>query len=106
MDLGKRAEGSSGDYWVDDPVYGLSRLTNRKIGDPTDQSLLTGQQLYILRTIALAAATISLSTGVIVGWWFVRMKRSFRHQYAPPLRTHLCHHDIGRPWGRMLTIDS
>jgi len=83
MDLGKRVEGSGGDYWVDDPVYGLSRLANRKIGDPTDLSLLTGQQLYILRAIALAAATISLSTGVIVGWWFVRMKRSFRHQYAP-----------------------
>ncbi|RPB04282.1 hypothetical protein L873DRAFT_1825841 [Choiromyces venosus 120613-1] len=79
MGLWKRAVGSSGDYWVDDPVYGLSRLANRKIGDPHDLSLLTGQQLYILRTIALASATISLSTGVIVGWWFVRMKRSFRH---------------------------
>ncbi|KAG0123815.1 G protein-coupled glucose receptor regulating Gpa2-domain-containing protein [Tuber indicum] len=79
MDLGKRAGGSGGEYWVDDPIYGLSRLANRKIGDPHDLSLLTGQQLYILRIIALAAATISLSTGVVVGWWFVRMKRSFRH---------------------------
>lgn len=77
-------EGSAGDYWVDDPVYGLSRLEGRRLDTlSNDMPILTGQELYILRTIALVGASISLASGVVVGWWFVRMKRSFRHQYAP-----------------------
>ncbi|KAF8532628.1 G protein-coupled glucose receptor regulating Gpa2-domain-containing protein [Trichophaea hybrida] len=42
-------------------------------------STLTGRQLYILRSIALSAASMSMVSGLLVGWWFVRMKRSFRH---------------------------
>lgn len=77
-------EGSAGGYWLDDPVYGLTRLEGRRLDTLTNElPILTGQQLYILRTIALVGASISLASGVVVGWWFVRMKRSFRHQYAP-----------------------
>lgn len=77
-------EGSAGGYWVDDPVYGLSRLEGRRLDTLTNEMpILTGQELYILRTIALVGASISLASGGVVGWWFVRMKRSFRHQYAP-----------------------
>lgn len=82
--LGKRMERSTGDYWVDDPVYGLSRLEGRRLDTLSNgMPVLTGQELYILRTIALVGASISLASGLVVGWWFVRMKRSFRHQYAP-----------------------
>lgn len=81
--LGKRMD-VTGDYWVDDPIYGLSKLDGRPLDSLSgDAPILTGQQLYILRTIALVGASISLVSGIIVGWWFVRMKRSFRHQYAP-----------------------
>lgn len=85
-------EGSIGDYWVDDPVYGLSSLEGRRLDAlSNDMPILTGQELYILRTIALVGASISLASGVVVGWWFVRMKRSFRHQYAPrELALHSC----------------
>lgn len=81
-----------GDYWVDDPIYGLSKLGGRTLDGPnSDTPVLTGQELYILRTIALVGASISLTSGVVVGWWFVRMKRSFRHQYAPrELALHGC----------------
>lgn len=77
-------EEGSNDRWVDDPIYGLSRLDGRALDSLNNNSpILTSQELYILRVIALVAASISLISGFVVGWWFVRMKRSFRHQYAP-----------------------
>jgi G protein-coupled receptor GPR1 len=66
--------------WIDDPVLGLTSMTGLNellYNGPT----LTGHQLYILRSIALTAASMSMVSGLLVGWWFVRMKRSFRHQY-------------------------
>lgn len=41
---------------------------------------LSESQLQTLRIIAISAACLSLATGSVVGYWFVRMKRSFRHQ--------------------------
>ncbi|RPB10547.1 family A G protein-coupled receptor-like protein [Morchella conica CCBAS932] len=73
-------EEGSNDRWVDDPIYGLSRLDGRALDSLNNNSpILTSQELYILRVIALVAASISLISGFVVGWWFVRMKRSFRH---------------------------
>lgn len=73
--------GATGSKWTDDPVYGLRRMTlsDEAEGNPT----LSDDQLYILRSIALAAASMSMVSGLLVGFWFIRMKRSFRHQYAP-----------------------
>ena len=42
----------------------------------------TNRELFVLRTIAIVAASISLTSGLLVGYWFIRMKRSFRHQYV------------------------
>lgn len=66
--------------WLDDPVYGLSLLSTQSTADAEELTpVLSGKQLYILRSIAIAAACISVISGLLVGWWFVRMKRSFRH---------------------------
>ena len=54
-------------------------LSDENEGKPA----LTDDQLYILRSIALTAASMSMVSGLLVGFWFIRMKRSFRHQYAP-----------------------
>ncbi|KAI5849221.1 G protein-coupled glucose receptor regulating Gpa2-domain-containing protein [Tricharina praecox] len=69
--------GATGSKWTDDPVYGLRRMTlsDEAEGNPT----LSDDQLYILRSIALAAASMSMVSGLLVGFWFIRMKRSFRH---------------------------
>ncbi|KAF8459588.1 G protein-coupled glucose receptor regulating Gpa2 C-term-domain-containing protein [Terfezia claveryi] len=41
--------------------------------------VMTHRELLILRSIAIFAASISLTSGLLVGYWFIRMKRSFRH---------------------------
>ena len=75
--------------WIDDPVYGLSMVSNASHVNATATSdaemrpRLNGQQLYALRVIAISAACASIASGLVVGWWFVRMKRTFRHQYVP-----------------------
>jgi len=51
--------------------------------DPELKDLgMTQRELVILRSIAIFAASISLTSGLLVGYWFIRMKRSFRHQYV------------------------
>jgi G protein-coupled receptor GPR1 len=75
----------SGEYskstlWLEDPVYGLIMADGHLTGHESEKPTLTGEQLYILRSIALASASVSVVSGVLVGWWFARMKRSFRHQ--------------------------
>ena len=72
--------GATGSKWTDDPVYGLRRMSE---GDDAGIPTLSDDQLYVLRSIALAAASMSMVSGLLVGFWFMRMKRSFRHQYAP-----------------------
>ena len=47
-----------------------------------DEPFMTPNQLLILRSIAITSASISLTSGLLVGYWFIRMKRSFRHQYV------------------------
>jgi G protein-coupled receptor GPR1 len=79
MQLGSRAyTGTTESRWIDDPVLGLMLSTNGTDSKPT----LSDHQLYTLRSIAISAACMSMASGMLVGWWFVRMKRSFRHQYV------------------------
>ncbi|KAF8463498.1 G protein-coupled glucose receptor regulating Gpa2-domain-containing protein [Kalaharituber pfeilii] len=47
--------------------------------DYEDPSVMSPRELLILRSIAIVAASISLTSGLLVGYWFIRMKRSFRH---------------------------
>lgn len=72
--------------WIDDPVNGLRMEFTQALNNsmPDIQPRLTGEQLYVLRSIALGAAGASIISGIVVGWWFVRMKRSFRHQFVFP----------------------
>lgn len=80
-------------YWVDDPTDGLSMIENPSglngsarwnttgLNAPNNEHpVLSGHQLHVLRAVAITAATVSVATGLIAGWWFIRMKRSFRHQ--------------------------
>lgn len=75
---------AKGTRWIDDPVTGLSMVPPRMGTDLEYRPTLTGQELYTVRVIALVSASASIVSGVVVGWWFVRMKRSFRHQYVLP----------------------
>ena len=46
----------------------------------------------VLLTLALTFASVSVLSTLAALYWFVKMKRSFRHEYAlpspPPLATH------------------
>ncbi|TGZ78419.1 hypothetical protein EX30DRAFT_397751 [Ascodesmis nigricans] len=67
--------------WINDPILGLTMLS-KGLGEDEindDRPILTREQLVVLRSIAIAAATLSILSGLLVGWWFARMKRSFRH---------------------------
>jgi G protein-coupled receptor GPR1 len=60
------------------------RLTTRATAVVEGGELpLSDSQLQSLRVIAISAACLSLASGLLVGYWFVRMKRSFRHQWVP-----------------------
>jgi hypothetical protein len=37
-------------------------------------------EIVILRALALTAATISMVAGLLSLYWFLRMRRTFRHQ--------------------------
>lgn len=42
--------------------------------------VLTPKQQLIIRTLAALFAAVSVLSALITFYWFVRMKRSFRHQ--------------------------
>ena len=46
---------------------------------------LTGKQQYINHMLALISASISLLAALVSTYWFVMMKKDFRHQYVPLL---------------------
>src|SRR5438067_1718946 len=58
----------------------LSELSRPNNGD----AQLGDDQLLIVRALALVSAAISLIFAVLVLYWFLHMKRSFRHQSVIP----------------------
>ena len=63
-------------------VHGRHRRT---LGDAppmlAEQSnTLSEQELVVLRALALTAGTISVLSGLLSLYWFLRMQRTFRHQ--------------------------
>jgi G protein-coupled glucose receptor regulating Gpa2 len=48
--------------------------------DMFDDINYTYHQEHVLRVLAVASSSISLATALVTGYWFVRMRRSFRHQ--------------------------
>lgn len=43
---------------------------------------LTTSQLKTLKLVSLSVACISISSALVAFYWFVRIRRSFRHEYA------------------------
>ena len=43
---------------------------------------LTTRQENVLQVLGLTFATISVASALLAGYWFVKMRRSFRHQYV------------------------
>ena len=41
---------------------------------------LDAHQVYVLRVLATTASSFSVASAVIAFYWFVKMRRSFRHQ--------------------------
>lgn len=42
--------------------------------------VLSQQQTYALHIASVAGASLSIIAGMVAMFWFVRMKRSFRHE--------------------------
>jgi hypothetical protein len=52
----------------------------------TTISLYTPPEKRDLRIIAISFASISLTAGIIMIYWFIRLqRRTFRHMYPPPI---------------------
>jgi uncharacterized membrane protein len=45
-------------------------------------TFLTSGQMRALRWIAVASASVSIMSAVVAMYWFLRMKRKFRHLYG------------------------
>lgn len=63
-------------------TYGILQSQPTMDLDFENPAVMTQRELLVLRAIAIVAASISLTSGLLVGYWFIRMKRSFRHQYV------------------------
>jgi G protein-coupled receptor GPR1 len=48
--------------------------------DVYENSNFSDHQQYVTKVLAVASSSISLATALVTGYWFVRMRRSFRHQ--------------------------
>lgn len=50
--------------------------------DHNDYHGLSNNQLFALKITSLVAGSISVVSVLVSSYWFVRMRRSFRHEYA------------------------
>jgi G protein-coupled receptor GPR1 len=41
---------------------------------------LDAHQVYVLRVLATTASSFSVASAIVAFYWFVKMRRSFRHQ--------------------------
>ncbi|QSZ30226.1 hypothetical protein DSL72_004748 [Monilinia vaccinii-corymbosi] len=58
----------------------MHQLSTRHIGDPTNQGQdISESEGSILQILALTFATVSVASSFLAFYWFVRMRRSFRH---------------------------
>ena len=69
-------------FWSRDTASTHGTLSGQPMEPEFNDPVMTHRELLILRSIAIFAASISLISGLLVGYWFIRMKRSFRHQYV------------------------
>lgn len=59
----------------------MLQLSTRDIGDNTNEGEdVSESEGYILQKLALTFATISVASSMLAFYWFVRMRRSFRHE--------------------------
>ena len=76
------------------PQPTFARLVIRKVANGTDDGIdkntdglpvsYTPHTLYILESVSLSLSTISVFAALVAFYWFVRMRRSFRQEYASP----------------------
>jgi G protein-coupled receptor GPR1 len=65
-------------------AYATHELIPRGLGthNMTADNALTTSQSNTLQILALVFATISISSAILAFYWFVKMRRSFRHEYV------------------------
>jgi hypothetical protein len=62
------------------PSYN-NAVTHSGLGGPLEfTARFSPHQIYIAQALALAAASISVASSVVTFYWFLKMKRNFRHQ--------------------------
>ena len=60
-------------------------LIARGLGSSLDKNNhFTDHQILIEQALAITCAGISILAGSIVSYWFIRMRRTFRHKSASP----------------------
>jgi hypothetical protein len=50
------------------------------MSDVYEDSGFSAHQQFVTKVLAVSSSSISLATAIVTGYWFVRMRRNFRHQ--------------------------
>jgi hypothetical protein len=51
-------------------------------GTPNAALQYTDQEEYILQILAVTFASVSIASSILTAYWFINMRRAFRHKYA------------------------
>ena len=68
--------------YIVNTMYEVSVHT-RSLGNSDDSAIapaLNPGQENTLQILALTFATISVASAILAGYWFIKMRRSFRHE--------------------------
>jgi len=61
--------------------YRGSDFVRRALSSPIEPTIIfTPHQQYVAQVLALTAASISIVASMITSYWFLKMRRTFRHQ--------------------------
>ena len=72
------------DYMFPNPVLAaVAAIARRSLGDNdalADDTDYSDRQLVALKATSLAVGALSIASAIVTFCWFVRMRRSFRHE--------------------------
>lgn len=70
-------------YIVHEAMYEVHARRSLGSTDTTDAApALTASQSRILQCLALSFSTVSVASAILAFYWFMKMQRIFRHEYA------------------------
>ena len=91
-----RISTSSNVTWISEPsqFYAWNAVTmpvaTRGLGGSSDSPSLSDDNGQIFKLLEICAAIVSVVSAVVTFYWFLKMRRSFRHEYVLSINLDLC----------------